>query len=130
RRRRHRRKDHRGVLDLGQGVEPEQPPELEGPMIDSALRSERLRNALTLGGVAAPGAFNALAARAIERRGFSAAYLSGAAVSNCVVGVPDACIITLDDVVGHAERIAKATSLPLIADIDTGFGGPMETAET
>ena len=52
-------------------------------------RSAALRAALREGTVVAPGAFNALAARAIERRGFGAAYLSGAAVSNCVLGVPD-----------------------------------------
>lgn len=99
-------------------------------MIPSAERSQRLRNALLLGGIVVPGAFNALVARAVERQGFSAVYLSGAAVSNCVVGVPDAGIITLEDVCGHAERIANATALPLIADIDTGFGGPAEAAET
>lgn len=93
-------------------------------------RSAALRAALREGAVVAPGAFNALAARAIEKRGFAAAYLSGAAVSNCVLGVPDTGLLTLDDVAGHAERVARACALPLIADVDTGFGGPAEAATT
>lgn len=98
-------------------------------MITAEERSARLREALGRG-VVAPGAFNALSARAIERHGFPAIYLSGAAISNCVVGVPDTGLITLDDVAQHARRIAEVTTVPLIADIDTGFGGPDAVAET
>jgi methylisocitrate lyase len=76
-----------------------------------------------------PGAPIALAARLIEREGFAAAYLSGAAVSAGVFGVPDIGIVSLDQLVEQTRVIAAATTLPLIVDADTGFGGPDAVAE-
>jgi len=99
-------------------------------MIPVKKRSAALRAAIEEGVVVAPGAFNALVARAIERRDFGAVYLSGAAISNCVRGIPDVGFLGLVDVIGHARRISEACDLPLIADIDTGFGGPEQVQET
>ena len=69
-----------------------------------------------------PGAINAYAALLAERAGFEALYLSGAGVANASVGVPDLAITTLDDVLTDVRRITAATALPLLVDVDTGFG--------
>jgi methylisocitrate lyase len=83
--------------------------------------SRRLREAWAAGPVAVPGAFNALAARLIERLGFQAVYLSGGALS-ASAGVPDVGLLTLTEFAEEARRITAATSLPLLCDADTGFG--------
>jgi methylisocitrate lyase len=93
-------------------------------------RSGRLRAALNDHTVVLPGAFNALTARAIERAGFEGIYLSGAALANSVLGVPDVGLTTLSEAAFHATRCAAVTSIPLIADADTGFGGPENAART
>jgi len=69
-----------------------------------------------------PGVINAYAALLAERAGFHALYLSGAGVANASVGVPDLAITTLDDVLTDVRRITAATELPLLVDVDTGFG--------
>ena len=69
------------------------------------------------------GTINALAAKMAKRIGFNAIYLSGAGVANASYGLPDLGITTLDNVAEDARRITFAVDLPLIVDIDTGFGG-------
>ncbi|MFO0837671.1 MAG: methylisocitrate lyase [Phycisphaerae bacterium] len=85
-------------------------------------RSARLRALMADHCVALPGAINALSARAIERAGFEAMYLSGAVLSNSVLGVPDVGLTTLSEAVAHARRCVAVTDLPTIMDADTGFG--------
>jgi methylisocitrate lyase len=93
-------------------------------------RSARLRDAIRDHTVVLPGAFNALTARAIERAGFEGIYLSGAALANSLLGQPDIGLTTLSEVAEHAARCAAVTTIPLIADADTGFGGPANAART
>jgi methylisocitrate lyase len=93
-------------------------------------RTARLRAALRDHTVVMPGAFNALTARAIERVGFEAIYLSGAALANSLVGVADIGLTTLSEAVYHATRCAAVTTVPIISDADTGFGGPENAART
>lgn len=93
-------------------------------------RAGRLRALLNDHTVVMPGAFNALTARAIERAGFEAAYLSGAALANSLLGVPDIGLTTLSEAVLHATRCVEVTSLPIISDADTGFGGSENAART
>lgn len=69
----------------------------------------------------APGAFNALAAKAVAQAGFQACYVSGAASSNCA-GVPDIGLLTLSEMCMVIRQVADACQLPVIADADTGFG--------
>ncbi len=76
------------------------------------------------------GTINALTARMAKRAGFRAIYLSGAGVSNASFGMPDLGIITLDDVAEDARRITDAVDLPLLVDIDTGFGAEFSVART
>ncbi len=93
-------------------------------------RSARLRRLMRDHTLALPGAINALTARAIERAGFEAMYLSGAVLANSVVGVADIGLATLSEAVQHATRCAAVTSIPIIMDADTGFGGPENAART
>jgi len=96
----------------------------------SSSRSARLRAAIRDHTVVLPGAFNALTARAIERAGFEAVYLSGAALANSRLGVPDVGLTTLSEAADHAARCAAVTTIPLLSDADTGFGGPENAART
>lgn len=99
-------------------------------MIASTERSAKLRELLTDGVVMMPGAFNALSARMIEREGFGAMYLSGAVLANSVGGVADVGLMTLSEARDHATHIASVTSIPIIMDADTGYGGPDNAART
>ena len=76
------------------------------------------------------GAINAYCALLAERSGMRALYLSGAGVANASLGLPDLGITTLEDVLIDARRITAATRLPLLVDIDTGFGGAFSIART
>ncbi len=76
------------------------------------------------------GAVNAFCAMLAERAGFRALYLSGAGVANASFGLPDLGITTLHDVCEDIRRIAQATSLPLLVDADTGWGGALMIART
>jgi len=71
------------------------------------------------------GTVNALCAKLAARAGFRALYVSGAGVANASYGLPDLGMTTLDDVLIDAARIAGATDVPVLVDIDTGW----ETAE-
>ncbi len=73
------------------------------------------------------GTINAYCALLAEQAGFRSLYLSGAGVANASFGVPDVGITTLADVVEDARRITSATSLPLLVDVDTGFGDMAQT---
>src|SRR5579863_5796007 len=76
------------------------------------------------------GAVNAYCPLLAERAGFKAIYLSGAGVANASHGVPDLGITSLDDVCEDIRRITGATSLPLLVDADTGWGGAFMIART
>jgi methylisocitrate lyase len=75
-----------------------------------------------------PGAVNAYCALLAEKAGFKALYLSGAGVANASFGLPDLGITTLGDVLEDARRITAATKLPLLVDVDTGFGSAFNIA--
>ena len=76
------------------------------------------------------GVINAYAALLAEKAGFKAIYLSGGGVAASSLGVPDLGITTLEDVLIDARRITDACSLPLLVDVDTGFGGAFNIART
>ena len=76
------------------------------------------------------GTINAYAARMAERVGFKAIYLSGGGVAAGSLGLPDLAISTLDDVLTDVRRITDVCSLPLLVDVDTGFGGAFNIART
>ncbi len=76
------------------------------------------------------GAINAYAARMAEATGFRALYLSGGGVAANSLGLPDLGISTMDDVLIDIRRITEASSLPLLVDADTGWGGAFNIART
>jgi methylisocitrate lyase len=76
-----------------------------------------------------PGAFSPLVAMLIEQQGFDGVYISGAVLANDL-GFPDIGLTTLTEVSQRGRAIARATELPAIIDIDTGFGEAMSAART
>ena len=76
------------------------------------------------------GAINAYTARMAEATGFRALYLSGGGVAANSLGMPDLGVSTMEDVLTDARRITDATTLPLLVDIDTGWGGAFNIART
>ena len=76
------------------------------------------------------GAINAYAARLAEAAGFRALYLSGGGVAANSLAVPDLGISTMEDVLTDVRRITDASGLPLLVDIDTGWGGAFNIART
>lgn len=76
------------------------------------------------------GTINAYSALLAKHAGYRALYLSGAGVSNASYGLPDLGITTLNDVLEDAHRITSASDLPLLVDIDTGWGGAFSIART
>jgi methylisocitrate lyase len=76
------------------------------------------------------GAITAYAGLMAKRVGYQALYLSGGGVAANSLGVPDLGISTMEDVLTDARRIVDATQLPLLVDIDTGWGGAFNIART
>jgi methylisocitrate lyase len=76
------------------------------------------------------GVINSYAARLAERVGFRAIYVSGGGVSASSLGVPDLGISTMDDVLTDVRRITDITSLPVLVDIDTGWGSAFNIGRT
>ena len=76
------------------------------------------------------GTVNAYTALMAAEVGFRAIYLSGAGVANASYGLPDLGMTTLDNVVEDASRITSATDVPLLVDIDTGWGGAFNIARS
>ncbi|HRH82292.1 MAG TPA: methylisocitrate lyase [Thiobacillaceae bacterium] len=76
------------------------------------------------------GAINAYHAMMAERVGYRALYISGGGVAAGSLGLPDLGISTLDDVLTDVRRITDATGLPVLVDVDTGFGGAFNIART
>ena len=77
-----------------------------------------------------PGTINAYSALMAEKSGYKAIYLSGGGVANASYGLPDLGMTSLNDVLVDVSRITSATDLPLLVDIDTGWGGAFNIART
>ena len=79
--------------------------------------------------VIAPGAIDGITGRAIDRAGFSAAYMTGAGTS-ATLGYPDYGLLTMTEMVANATRIVNSISIPLISDADTGYGNELNVFRT
>ncbi|MCY0851518.1 MAG: methylisocitrate lyase [Thermoplasma acidophilum] len=79
--------------------------------------------------VVAPGVFSGISALMAERTGFQASYLSGSGVAG-MMGLPDLSVTTLTEVAAEAYRITTVSGLPLIVDVDTGFGETVNVMRT
>ena len=80
--------------------------------------------------VMAPGAPDALTARLIEQAGFPAVYMTGFAATATLIGCPDIGLLTQTEMATHARNIVRAINVPVIADADTGYGGPANIERT
>ena len=85
---------------------------------------------ISIGAIQVPGAPNALMGRLIEEMGFSAMYLSGAAFSAGVLGLPDIGLFTLTELVQQVSYLTARVSIPVIVDADTGFGDTANVERT
>ena len=94
----------------------------QGLLFKKAIEAERPLQVI--------GAVNAYHAKLAEKTGYKAIYLSGGGVAAGSLGVPDLGISTLEDVLIDIRRITDSTSLPLLVDVDTGFGGAFNIART
>lgn len=92
--------------------------------------AEQFRRLMTAPGILKlPGAHDGMAARIAKRVGFEALYLSGAAYT-ASRGLPDLGIVYSEEVAQRARDIVRASDLPLLVDVDTGFGGILNVART
>lgn len=91
---------------------------------------KQLRELVAEATIQVPGAPNALFARLIERSGYDAVYLSGAALSAGVLGLPDVGLFSLTELAQQTSYLTRATSLPVIVDADTGFGAAVNVERT
>ena len=98
-------------------------------MTDTTTPGGKLRNAVDSNNpLQVVGAVNAYFAIMAEKSGHQALYLSGGGVAACSLGTPDLGISTLADVLEDARRITDASSLPLLVDVDVGWGGAFNIA--
>ncbi len=93
-------------------------------------RRAALRHALASDLVVAPGCYDCLTGRLVERAGFAAAYVTGSGLSMSAMGAPDVGLVSFGEVMERVRRIAAVVDIPLIADIDTGYGGPLNVIRT
>jgi 2-methylisocitrate lyase-like PEP mutase family enzyme len=80
--------------------------------------------------VLAPGAYDALSALLVEQAGFEAVYLSGAAIAYTQLGRPDVGLVSASQVADVVARVRDRVSIPMIVDIDTGFGNALNVKQT
>ena len=92
-------------------------------------KPRRLRELIAKRTVVLPGAFNALSAMQIERAGFEAMYVSGAALA-AARGLPDIGLLSMTEVVSDSATIANAVAIPALVDGDTGFGPSLAVRRT
>ena len=96
-------------------------------MKKSLVLRELLKNENLL---VAPGASSALLGKLVEIMGFKVVYATGAGIANMQFGVPDIGLATMTEILETTKRINDATSLPVIADIDNGYGNALNVYRT
>ena len=90
----------------------------------------RLRALMREGMVVAPGCFDPLSARLAQLAGFEAVQMTGLGVEAAQLAAPDLGLLTMREIADHAARMAAAIDIPVIADIDAGFGGVLNVQRT
>ena len=104
-------------MPLSLGIHPGKNQQLRALIADPAL-------------LVAPGAFDCLTIRLAEQAGCKAAYMTGSGVSITRLGAPDVALLSFAEIVDQAKRMADVTTIPIIADADTGYGGPLNVIRT
>ena len=109
---------------MSENAKPAFPPGLQVTENRNArLRARLARSPLLI----APGCFDCLSARLVEVAGFEAAYITGSGLSMSCLGAPDVGLASFSEVLDRVKRICDVLTIPVIADGDTGFGGPLNT---
>lgn len=95
------------------------------------MKNQKLRRLLAASElIVAPGAYDAWSARLVEFSGFPVIYMTGYGVSASTLGQPDIGLITMSEMIAQVRNISACTSIPLIADGDTGYGGILNVVRT
>jgi 2-methylisocitrate lyase-like PEP mutase family enzyme len=97
---------------------------------DRSPRARLRRLVVARAGLVVPGAYDGVSARLVERAGFEAVYMTGYGTSASRLGLPDLGFAGLADMVENVRQMAAAVTIPLIADADTGYGGPLSVERT
>jgi 2-methylisocitrate lyase-like PEP mutase family enzyme len=93
--------------------------------------NQRMRRLLQPGaGLMMAGAGNALAGRLIEAAGFPLMMMSGAAIANSYLGVPDIGLVSVTELADHVRATREVVGIPILADADTGFGNAINARRT
>lgn len=94
-------------------------------------KARRFRELLARPGpIVAPGVYDCISAKVVERAGFPAAFISGAAVTASLLGYPDVGLQTMPEILNQARNIARSVEIPVIADVDTGYGNALNVMRT
>lgn len=96
----------------------------------SAPAGRRLSDLVNGRPLTLPGCYDAMTARLLVEAGFTAGFVSGAAVCATLFGAPDLGFVTADDMAGVIRQMTDAVDLPLLVDADTGFGGVLQVGRT
>jgi methylisocitrate lyase len=100
-------------------------------MSPAARPGAAFREVLAAPGCAmAAGAYDPVVAKLVERAGFPVVYVSGSASATCVGGFPDVGLLSFSELLANARHIVNATSLPVLCDVDTGFGNATNVRRT
>ena len=91
----------------------------------------RLRRLIEEPGIVVlPGAHDVLSAKLIEQAGFPVVFTSGFGISASTLGMPDLGLLTMTETLDRVRRIVDAVSVPVVADMDTGYGNPLNVVRT
>ena len=94
-------------------------------------KSDLLRKRLSEPGIIlSPGVYDCLSAKIAERTGFEVIFTSGFGISGSVLGYPDYGLLTATEMLNAAGHISKSVDIPVISDIDTGYGNPLNVVRT
>ena len=94
-------------------------------------KTKELRNLLSAKEISViPGAYDALSAKLVQEAGFKAVYATGAGIANSQFGFPDVGLTTQTEILEQVRRIVNAVELPVVVDIDTGFGNFLNAIRT
>lgn len=93
--------------------------------------TKRFRELLAQPGpIVLPGTYDCVSAKVAERAGFLAAFISGAAVTASVLGYPDVGLQTMPEILNQSRNMARSVDIPLIVDVDTGYGNALNVMRT
>ena len=94
-------------------------------------RSAQLRALLERPGIVVlPGAYDCLSARLAEQAGFETVFTTGFGFAASALGVPDLGLMTASEILDRVHNIVQSVQVPLVADMDTGYGNPLNVIRT